>query len=259
MDDKVIIYNFYKANNDNKDFYKKIIDDFMTLINFTAKRKEENLMISEMNSHIENEISPEFMELFEDKKELSIKKIIELFKYYLNLIFNDIKEDLEDYKIDFGDKKAEEKAEDELEKYFCVDEKISNKDKQRIINKNNLADALKWFMCLVLFGEKDKNKKIKASKKNLIDYLNAEDLWEENIYKDIKFNKDLSELKELNIQINKIIWLYNYLVEGEEEEDYIKEIEEYIEKKEENLEQTNEINLVGNNEIKLNLSNNDDN
>jgi hypothetical protein len=235
MDDKEIIYNFYDDNKDNKDFYKKIIDDFMTLINFVAKRNEENIMISEMNSHIENDISQEFMKLFEDKKELTIKKIIELFKYYLNLIFNDIKEDLEDYKIDFDEKKAEEKAEDELEKYFFVDEKISNKDKQRIINKNNLAGALKWFMCLVLFGEKEKNKKIKASKKNLIDYLDAEDLWEENIYKDTKFNKDLIELKELNIQINKIIWLYDYLVEGEEEENYIKEIEEYIEKKEENL------------------------
>ena len=247
MDDKVIIYNFYDENR-SKDLYKRIIDDFMTLINFLVKREEENVMIFEMNSHIENNISQEFLKLFEDKKELSVKKITELFEYYLKLIFNDIKEDLEDYKTEFDDKKAEKKVKDELEKYFDNDEEISSKDKQRIINKNNLSGALRWFMCLVLFGEKEKNKKIKSSKKNLIDYLNAEDLWEKNIYKDTKFNKDLNELKKLNIQINKIIWLYDYLVKGEEEEDYIKEIEEYIEKKEENLESTNAINLAESNE-----------
>ena len=257
MDDKVIIYNFYDEKR-SKDLYAKIIDDFMTLINFLVKRKEENVMISEMNSHIENNISEEFLKLFDDNKDLRIEKIIELFEYYLKLIFNDIKETLEDYKTDFEDKKDEKKVKDELEKYFNNGEEISNKNKQRIINKNNLAFALKWFICLILFREKDKNNKIKSSKKNLIDYLNEEDFWEKNIYKDTKFNKDLNELKELNIQITKIIWLYDYLVEEEEEEDYIKEIEEYIEKKEANLEPTNERNLVESNEIKLNSSNNDD-
>ena len=86
-------------------------------------------------------------------------------------------------------------------------------------------------MILVLFGEKDKANKIKANKKNLINYLGVEDLWNKKIYKDTNFNRDLNELKKFNIQINKIIWLYDYLIEKEEEEDYIKEIEDYIEKK----------------------------
>ena len=258
MDDKAIIYNFYDTKRD-KDLYIKIIDDFMTLINFLAKRKEENVMISEMNSHIENNISQEFLKLFEDKNNLTINKLIELFDYYLKLIFNDIKEVLEDYKIDLDDKKEEKKLKDELEKIFENDEEIRNKNKERIINKRNLARALKLFICLVLFREKDKNNKIKASKKNLVDYLNAEDFWEKNIHKDTKFKKDLNELKELNIYINKIVWLYEYLVEGEEEEDYIQEIEDYIAKKGENLGQANKNNIVESNEIEINCSNNDNN
>ena len=111
------------------------------------------------------------------------------------------------------------------------------------------------FICLVLFREKDKNKKIKENKKNLIDYLNIEDLWEKQIFSSDKFNKDLNDLKELKIQINKIIWLYDYLVEGEEE-DYIKEIEDYIENKDEKEKQNNP---EEKNEIILNNSNSDDN
>ena len=87
----------------------------------------------------------------------------------------------------------------------------------------------------MLFGEKDKNKKIKESKKNLVNYLNIEDLWEKEIYSNAKFNRDLNDLKELNIQINKIIWLYDYLAKGEEEEDYIKEIEDFIENKDDQV------------------------
>ena len=255
MDDKEIIYNFCEENKSNKDMYNKIINDFMTLINFLINREEENVPISEMNSHIEKNISPEFIKLFEDKKDLTLNKIIELFEYYLKLIFNYIKEDLENYAINFKDKKAEKKLKDELEKYFDIEEDINSKDKQKIISKKNLSNALRLFMCLVLFGEKDKNKKIKESKKNLINYLNIEDLWEKQIYTNTKFNKDLNDLKELNIQVNKIIWLYDYLVEGEEE-DYIKEIEDYIENKEDKEKQNDPGET---NERILNDSNSDDN
>ena len=89
-------------------------------------------------------------------------------------------------------------------------------------------------MALVLFNEKDKENKIKGNKKNLFNYLMLKDLWDKEIYKDTNnFNSDLAELKKSNIPINKIIWLYDFLVEGEKEEDPEKEIKEYIEKEEE--------------------------
>ena len=76
-----------------------------------------------------------------------------------------------------------------------------------------------------------KIRRIKSNKKILINYLNVEDLWNKDIYKDTKFNRDLNELKKFNIPKNKIVWLYDYLVEEEVEEDYIKEIEDYIVKR----------------------------
>ena len=237
LDDKEIIYKFYDTNKSNTNLYKKIIDDFMTLIKYLVNRKEDNEMISEINSQIENNISPEFLNFFEDKKELTINKTIKIFEYFLKFIFKDIKDDLDDYKLDFDDKREEKKKKDELEKYFTKEEEDNDDENniivnQKIINKNNLASAIRWFIILVLFGEKDKDNKIKANKKNLINYLNVEDLWEKDIYKDNRFNRDLNELKKFNFPMNKIIWLYDYLVEEEEEEeDYIKEIEDYIEKK----------------------------
>ncbi len=117
------------------------------------------------------------------------------------------------------------KTKDELEKYFGED------SDKKAIEKNSLLSAIKWFMALVLFGEKDKENKIKENKKNLFDYLNVVDLWKKDVYKDSNFIKELNALKKFNIQINKIIWLYDYLAEEEEEEELIKEIKEYIEKK----------------------------
>jgi hypothetical protein len=209
----------------------------MTLIKYLFNRKEDNVMISEINSQIENNVSSEFLNIFEDKKDLTINKTIKIFEYFLKFIFNEIKEDLDDYKLVFDDKREEKKTKDELEKYFTKEEEDNDDENnnivnQKIINKINLASAIRWFIILVLFGEKDKENKIKANKKNLINYLNVEDLWNKDIYKDTKFNTDLNELKKFNIPMNKIVWLYDYLVEEEEdEEDYIKEIEDYIEKK----------------------------
>ena len=93
-------------------------------------------------------------------------------------------------------------------------------------------------MALVLFNAKDKENKIKGNKKNLFNYLNVADLWDKEIYKDTNnFNSDLAELKKSNIPINKIIWLYEFLIEEEEEEDPEKEIKEYIKIKEPNEEE----------------------
>jgi len=253
LDDKEIIYKFYDTNKENKDLYKKIILDFMTLIKYLSNNKENNTAISEINAKIESNFSPEFLEIFKEekadedndekekksnKRDLKVNKTLAIFEYFLKFIFKEIKEDLEEYSpSEFKDKKLERKAKEKLEKFFSYEEKeeeeINNIYNKKIITKDNLTLALKWFMTLVLFNEKDKENKIKGNKKNLINYLNVADLWDKDIYKDTNnFNSDLVELKKCNIPINKIIWLYEFLVEGEEEEeDPEKEIKEYIEKK----------------------------
>ena len=142
----------------------------MTLIKYLVNKIEDNVMISEINSQIENNVSPEFLQIFEDKKDLTINKTISLFEYFLKFIFNEIKKDLDDYKSDFDNKKIEKKTKDELEKYFKKEEEDNDEENninvnQKIIDKNNLASAIRWFMILVLFGEEDKDNKIKENKK----------------------------------------------------------------------------------------------
>lgn len=46
------------------------------------------------------------------------------------------------------------------------------------------------------------------------------------------FNKDLNNLIKFDIQINRIIWFYDYLNENDEEDSYRKNIEDYKKKKE---------------------------
>ena len=78
-----------------------------------------------------------------------------------------------------------------------------------------------------LFRENDKDTKIKSNSKNVIDYLKQQDFWEEKVYKNEKFNLNLNELKKIKIQVNQILWLYNYLVRDKEIDEY-KIIEEII-------------------------------
>ena len=88
-----------------------------------------------------------------------MNKTTEIFEYFLKLIFGDIKDEIEEFKQDYKDKKLEKKTKDELEKYFGED------SDKKAIEKNSLLSAIKWFMALVLFGEKDKENKIKEKKK----------------------------------------------------------------------------------------------
>ena len=109
------------------------------------------------------------------------------------------------------------------------------------IKKCDLENALRLFITLVLFREKDKVKKVKNNSKNLIGYLKSQDLWEDKLYKDEKeqFEQNLNELKSVKIQINQTLWLYNYLVENKEIEEY-KEMENSLKEKAKDNEHSSE-------------------
>ena len=85
-----------------------------------------------------------------------------------------------------------------------------------IIKKKSLVTAIRLFISIVLQREedKDKNKKIKANRKNIIDYLKEKDLWEVNIYKNENFEQNLEKLQSLNIKIKEILWFYYYLTDN---------------------------------------------
>ena len=171
--------------------------------------------------------------------DLTVDKIPSLFDYYLKIIFKYIKMNIENYqeKKEKDKKEEDTKKEDENvnkeEKKPKLDEEIIKKlnyifeKKDLIITKESLASAIRLFISLVLYREKekDKDKKIKSNRKNIIDYLKAKDLWEAKIYNNEKFEENLEEIKLLNIKIKEILWFYYYLIDYKDEgfEDEIKE------------------------------------
>ncbi len=114
----------------------------MILIKYLANRKEDNIMISEINSEIENNVSSEFLNIFEDKKDLTINKTIKIFEYFLKFIFNEIKEDLNYYILVFDDKREEKKTKDELEKYFTKEEEDNDDEVNNIVNQKLLIKLI---------------------------------------------------------------------------------------------------------------------
>ena len=90
--------------------------------------------------------------------------------------------------------------------------------KEVVVNKEELKNAIRIFITLVLFREKDKEKKIQLNRKNIVNYLKSPDLWKNKIYENEKFYDDLDEFKLCSIQINQIVFLYDYLIEKDREE-----------------------------------------
>ena len=273
--DKLIFYEYaiktYEGNNDR---YKSVLNDFITVIEYLYRIKiddnnkidiNEDTKICEIVKNI-NGINKEFIELFNDKNEINVKKISNCFDYYLKLIFKYIIEDIKEYqeiktendkskskiikeaKEYKESKKTEEKKDkDEFKLKHRKDEEknpINNLDdktikklddlfkkEDNIITKESLRIAIRLFISIILYREKDKVNKIKLNKNNIIGYLKEKDLWKKINIRDKQFNEELENIKLLNIKINKILWLYYYLSDNKVEEFDKDAEEEYVKMK----------------------------
>ena len=73
----------------------------------------------------------------------------------------------------------------------------------------------------------------------MVNYLKASDLWEKKIYDNEDFDKNLNELKSINVQINQTISLYEALgkdIENDFFEDVKQKHSEQMKKKENEIE-----------------------
>ena len=206
----------------------------------------EKSKIYEILEKLKNKITKEFLLIFKNKNNLTVNKIDSIFEYYLKLIYKIVEDEIKDYQEELeGNEKEIENKKNNLDKYY---------ENEPLISKENLASAIRLFMTLVLFREKDKEKKIKSNRKNIFIYLKAPDLWDMNLYNDEKFKENLNKLRRINIKVNQILWLYNYLV-GNKPEKKSEDIKNYNEiKKEENKDKINE-----SKENKSTIPENDDN
>ena len=169
IDDKEVIYKFINENAGNNEKYKIIINNFITLIEYLNKmEKEKNDKINENTKICEIEIvknlkniSEDFRKIFQEKQQdknnpivnLTVSKITNIFDYFLKLIFKYVKKDIEQYQ----EKKEINKQEKEKNKiiYYLDDNLINSLDeifkKDMVIQKGDLASAIRLFITLVLF------------------------------------------------------------------------------------------------------------
>ena len=266
IDDKIIFYDYVNINQGNNGIYIKIINDFITLIEYINKNNDKKINKETKISEIEivkkmQNISQDFQSIFipksdnnkvensqqnnikDNKANLIVNKLPNMLDYFLKIIFTYIKKDIEQYQVK---KEEKEKGNSDEKSIKNLDEKliksldeIFNKN-DMIIKKESLASAIRIFISLVLYREKvnDKDRKIKSNKKNIIDYLKAKDLWEPYLYNNSnknRFEENLERLKSLNIKIQEILWLYYYLIDYKDEgfENDVKAYKKQIKDKEE--------------------------
>jgi len=244
--DKLIIYDYVITYNGNNNKYKSLINDFVLLIEYLTKNKNDNNDKNEIIKIDENTkiydvllnlkgISNDFINIFKNKNDLIVKKVSKIYDYYLKLIFKYVKKEIEKYqdKKEIEEEKEEKNNKEKTNKdkkdekpKFNLDDKTIKKlndyfsNEDLTITKEYLLEALRLFMTIILYREEDKENKIKLNKNNIAGYLKEQDLWENNNLKirDEKFIYNLSKIKKMNIKIKEILWLYNYLLDNEEED-----------------------------------------
>ena len=178
-----------------------------------------------IKSSLKNNVSNSFTKIFENNEELTVDKTFNIFNYYLKIIFNKVKNELQNYQeeLDENTKKA-------INKYY---------QKIRLLSKKIFARAIRLFVTLVLFREKDKENIIKFNYNNLLNYLKIPDLWPKYIYNNKNFIKNINELISLcNIHINQALALYEFLgkdIDDKYFEDVIQKIKMEEKLKEEGL------------------------
>jgi len=238
--DKIILYKFYQDNKEkNLEFFITILNNFNQLITFLNNNKkllnEENIDKalnlkddSKINEALEKftKVSDDFITLFKENDSLIISKTSYLFEYYRDLIFQ---------KIKYGLKAFQTEIDNEQEQNIktCF-------EKQTIIDKKIFKAAIRSFIVLFLNFEKDKENNIKQNENNIINYLNdLDDIWDITTISKENFKEELNNLKQLNIKVNQIISLYDFLGDDinpkyfedvQKEVDKEKEIEKIIEK-----------------------------
>ena len=234
--EKIILYKYYNGHKNGGNLLKNLLIDFRTLIKFynnnlIQQNDEENSIYNRLRGDStiydsykyfsdDTLISKDFKDLFNEKSNITINKIVSAFEFYLLLIFEDlILKELEKYQIE-GEKMPKDR----------IDEYLKNLKNNYNITKEEFTNAIRLFISLFLFNEKDKENKIKNNCNNISFYLNIPDLWDSRIFNNKEaFKKVLNQIKELNITINQIVSLYKMMEENIEEK-FISEVKDQIER-----------------------------
>ena len=129
-----------------------MIKDFITLIKYLNENKKENNIEMTINKEEKIYVVIDKLKdkikylnnLFENNNSLTIDKTLDIFEYYLKVIYKNVSSEVKEYQEDLDDNLKEK-----LNKFYS---------KSHFINKKDLAQAIRIFITLVLFREYDKEK-----------------------------------------------------------------------------------------------------
>ena len=202
INDKIIIYEYFEQNIGNVNMHLRLLDDFAYLIIYSYENKDKikepsQIIIEQLIKQLES-ISNDFKKMFEEKKNLTLNKLLNIYEYYQILCFNKVKEKLHQY---------QEKIINEEQKNL-INNYIQNDLKKNQNFKNALEIAIRKFILCFLSKENKKDIKIKQNKNNIKNYLEIEDLWNRDFYKKNEFYQEMKKLKNLGIKVNNVIPFY---------------------------------------------------
>ena len=201
LNDKVAIFTISKSDVNT---IKEIINDFITLFEYLYDKRKDNsknndimeeTIIYGIINKMKEAFSYNFMKLFENNEGLTVDKTFNIFDYFLEAIYENIKNELNKYK-----EYINENTKNKINNYF---------QKEYFISKKDICYAIRLFSTLILFMEEGKENEIQNN--NLINYLISPEFWQKDIFNNPDFNKNINELLLWNIQINQIISLYEFL------------------------------------------------
>ena len=234
-DEKIKIKNYYEDRINNIEQWINIINDFDKIIltlneefkskkmqetetpkdetSKTSKLENDNNIEEEKNKKIKdiknfnrsksnNIYSYEFDELLDFDDNFTLNKIINIFLFSEKIMFvNILKKELAKYS---KSKELDKKIKKEIDEIY--------KDKDLLITKEVLTNAIRRYLSRYLIREKNKDKIMQGNPRNFIYYLNIEDIWDNEINdNDSQKQKEIKKLENINITIEQILSLYDYL------------------------------------------------
>ena len=164
--------------------------------------EEKNKKIKEIKNlkRSNNIYSSEFDELLDVDDNFTLDKIINIFLFSEKIMFvNIIKKELTKYS-----KELDDKIKNKIDEFYNC--------KDLLLTKEVLTNAIRRYLSRYLIREKNKEKIMQGNSRNFTYYLNIEDLWDNDINdNDSQKQKEIIAIENINITIEQILSLYDYL------------------------------------------------
>ena len=109
---------------------------------------------------------------------------------------------------------------------------ITSDNDKLLINQNIFRNTIRLLITIFLNKIEEKDEKIKNNTNNIANYLDIKDIWIDISTKKSEYKEELKKIKNLKIQINQILEVYDLLNNpDDDDEKYFKNVIKEIENK----------------------------